>query len=127
MPDLDPSGPKTNTGKRIERCLYHVWEPLDLLGRGLMGDLWRSVYLSVQDAIALSILLELPSLIGRVILGKRFSGFDVCLYENKFGVSRYACFVIIVSDFCLWVILAGRITGRFWEDLRELKMDRKNG
>jgi hypothetical protein len=100
-PDPDLSEFKTKTGKRTERLLLNFWEPLDALGRGLMGDLWRSVYLSVQDAIALSILLQLPSLIGRVIIGKDFSGFDVCLQENPLGVSRYACFIIITSDFCL--------------------------
>ncbi|MBE9247478.1 hypothetical protein IQ223_24405 [Microcystis aeruginosa LEGE 00239] len=125
----DPNLPelKTKTGKRAERLLLNVWEPLDVLGRGLMGDLWRAVYLSVQDAIALSILLQLPSFIGRVIIGKDFSGFDVCLQENPLGVSRYACFIIITSDFCLWIILAGRIIGRFWVDLRGLEGGNKHG
>lgn len=125
----DPNLPelKTKTGKRAERLLLNLWEPLDVLGRGLMGDLWRAVYLSVQDAIALSILLQLPSFIGRVIIGKDFSGFDVCLQENPLGVSRYACFIIITSDFCLWIILAGRIIGRFWVDLRGLKGGNKHG
>ena len=125
----DPNLPelKTKTGKRAESLLLNVWEPLDVLGRGLMGDLWRAVYLSVQDAIALSILLQLPSFIGRVIIGKDFSGFDVCLQENPLGVSRYACFIIITSDFCLWIILAGRIIGRFWVDLRGLEGGNKHG
>lgn len=126
-PDPNISELKTEAGKRAERLLQNVWEPLDVLGRGLMGDLWRTVYLSVQDAIALSILLQLPSLIGRAIVGKDFSSFDVCLQENAFGVSRYACFIIITSDFCLWIILAGRIIGRFWIDLRGLKRGNKRG
>jgi hypothetical protein len=118
----DPNFPllKTETGKRVEKVLLNIWEPLDVLGRGLMGDLWRSVYLSIQDAIALSVLLQLPSLVGRIIIGKDFSSFDICLQENALGVSRYACFIIITSDFCLWIILAGRIIGRFWSDLRAL-------
>jgi hypothetical protein len=118
---------KTATGKRTQQFLMNVWEPLDVLGHGLMGDLWRTVYLSVQDAIALSVLLQLPSLIGRVIIGKDFSSFDVCLQENPLGVSRYACFIIIASDFCLWIILAGRIIGRFWVDLRGLRRGNGNG
>jgi hypothetical protein len=123
----DPSLPelKTGTGKRTQQFLMGVWEPIDILGHGLMGNLWRTVYLSVQDAIALSVLLQLPSLIGRVIIGKDFSSFDVCLQENSLGVSRYACFIIITSDFCLWIILAGRIIGRFWVDLQGLR--RGNG
>jgi hypothetical protein len=59
-PNSNPSELKTQTGKRVQRLLLNVWEPLDVLGQGLMGDLWRTVYLSVQDAIALSILLQLP-------------------------------------------------------------------
>ncbi|NER00380.1 MAG: hypothetical protein F6K30_27400 [Cyanothece sp. SIO2G6] len=107
--------------------LLNVWEPLDVLGQGLMGDLWRSVYLAIQDAIALSILLKLPTLIGRIIIGKNFSSFDVCLEENPLGRSRYACFIIIASDFCLWIILAGPIIGRFWADLRGLKGGNRHG
>lgn len=113
--------PKTRTGKRTQQLLLNIWEPLDVLGHGLMGDLWRTVYLSIQDAIALGVLLQLPSLVGRVIIGKDFSSFDVCLQENALGVSRYACFIIVTSDFCLWIILAGRILGRFWADLRGLR------
>jgi hypothetical protein len=126
-PNSNPSELKTQTGKRTQRLLLNVWEPLDVLGQGVMGGLWRTVYLSVQDAIALSILLQLPSFIGRVIIGKDFSSFDVCLQENPLGVSRYACFIIITSDFCLWIILAGRIIGRFWLDLRRLKRGNKHG
>jgi hypothetical protein len=120
-PDMNVSELKTGTGKRSERLLLNLWEPLDVFGRGLMGALWKTVYLSLQDAVALSILLQLPSLIGRFIIGKDFSSFDICLQENPFGVSRYACFIIITSDFCLWIILAGRIIGRFWVDLRSLR------
>lgn len=92
-----------------------------------MGDLWRTVYLSVQDAIALSTLLQLPGLVGRIIIGKDFASFDVCLQENALGVSRYACFIIVISDFLLWIGLAGRILGRFWADLRELRRGNRHG
>jgi hypothetical protein len=125
----DPINPqlKTKTGQRAEQLLLNIWEPIDVLGRGLMGDLWRTVYLSIQDAIALSVLLQLPSFIGKVIISKDFSGFDGCLLESPFGVSRYACFIIISSDFCLWIILAGRIIGRFWVDLRQFKGGNSRG
>lgn len=126
-PDSNHPELKTETGKRSERLLLSVWEPLDVLGRGLIGDLWRNVYLSIQDAIALSVLLQLPSLVGRIIIGKDFSSFDICLQENALGVSRYACFIIITSDFCLWIILAGRIIGRFWTDLRRLRRGTGHG
>jgi hypothetical protein len=120
IPNAD-STLETKIGKRAKHLLLNIWEPLDILGQGLTGDLWRTVYLSVQDAIALSILLQLPSIIGHVIIGKDFSGFDVCLQENPLGVSRYACFIIITSDFCLWILLAGRIAGRFWVELQSMR------
>jgi hypothetical protein len=125
----DPNLPvlKTATGRFIQQVLMHIWEPLDVLGQGLMGDLWRTVYLSVQDAIALSTLLQLPGLVGRIIIGKDFASFDICLQENALGVSRYACFIIVTSDFLLWMGLAGRIVGRFWADLRELRRGNRHG
>ena len=86
-----------------------------------MGGYWKTVYLSVQDAIALSVLLKIPELLGQWILGKSFSDFGVCLKENALGASRYACFIIVISDFLLWIIIAGRIIGRFWEDLSDLR------
>lgn len=113
--------PRTRWGRRTEVFLMNVWEPLDLLGRGLMGDLWRTTYLSIQDAIALGILLKVPSLIGWLITRESFSSFDMCLKESALGATRYACFIIVVSDFCLWIVLAGRIIGRFWKDLSDLR------
>ena len=111
---------KTPLGQRTEKVLENIFEPLDLLGQRLMGELWRTFYLSVQDAIALGLLLQIPGLIGRWIIGKEFSSFDVCLQENALGASRYACFIIVASDFLLWIVLAGRIVGRFWEDFSSL-------
>lgn len=111
----DPSLPvlKTATGRFTQQVLMHIWEPLDVLGRSLMGDLWRTVYLSVQDAIALSTLLQLPGLVGRIIIGKDFASFDVCLQENALGVSRYACFIIVTSDFTVVDWFSGSNTRAF--------------
>ncbi|MFB2939390.1 hypothetical protein ACE1B6_29405 [Aerosakkonemataceae cyanobacterium BLCC-F154] len=85
-----------------------------------MGDLWKTLCESIRDAIALSLLLQIPSLIGKWILGKEFSGFDACMLESPLGVNRYACFIIVASDFCLWFVLAGRIISRFLTDLNQL-------
>ncbi|MEA5534508.1 hypothetical protein [Crocosphaera sp. XPORK-15E] len=112
--------PQTPWGRRIEKIIENIWEPLDLIGQKLLGSLWRTFYESVQDAIALSLLLQIPSLIGKVIIGKEFSSYDVCLAENALGSSRYACFIIVTSDFLLWVVLAGRILGRFIVDFKSL-------
>ncbi|MBD2186000.1 hypothetical protein H6S82_23815 [Planktothrix sp. FACHB-1355] len=118
---------KTRLGRRTEVVLMNIWEPLDLMGKALMGDLWTTTYLSVQDAIALSILLQVPGLIGQWIIGKSFSDFSVCLQESALGPTRYACFIIVASDFLLWIVLAGRIIGRFWVDLRELRKSKGGG
>jgi len=77
--------------------------------------------LSIQDPIALSVLLRIPSWIAQWIIGKDFSSFDVCLRENALGASRYACFIIVAADFLLWIILAGRIIGRFWAEVSHLR------
>lgn len=116
-----PSQLQTSWGRYTEEFLEKLSEPVDLIGRRLMGDLWRTFYLTVQDAIVLSLILQIPGLIVQWILGKSFSSFDVCLKENPLGVNRYACFVIVTSDFLLWIVLAGRILGRFLADLSQLK------
>jgi len=119
-PDPNLSPPKSRWGKRIERFLDNILEPIDLVGQRLLGDLWKTLYFSIQDAIALGLLLQIPSFIGKIIIGKDFSSFDVCLQENALGPSRYACFIIVTSDFLLWIILAGRIIARFIMDLKNL-------
>jgi hypothetical protein len=120
------SPPTQRSSNSIQQKFLNIWDNLDFLGRALMGDLWRTVYLSIQDAIALSVLLQVPGLIGSLILGKSFSSFDVCLKENPFGVNRYACFVIVTSDFFLWIVLTGRILGHFVGEVsRNFKSKRK--
>lgn len=122
-----PSSPKpvedsplanTRLGKSAKTLVMNVAEFVDQLLYGLMGQLGRTVYASIQDAIALSILLKVPGLIGQIILGKDFSSFNVCLIENAWGSARYACFIIVTSDFLLWVVLAGRIIARCWADIK---------
>lgn len=78
-PQQPSSTVKTTWGKRTEKVLENIFEPLDLIGERIMGELWRTLYLTVQDAIALSLILQIPSAIGQWVLGKDFSGFDVCL------------------------------------------------
>jgi hypothetical protein len=114
----------TQAGKRTKKFLENCWETVDQIGKALMGDLWRTLYLSIQDAIALYLLLRIPDLIGKLIFGKSFSDFGICLQEDFLSPTRYACFIIVASDFLLWIVLAGRIIGRFWADLSELSKPR---
>jgi hypothetical protein len=116
----------TKAGKWTQNFLTSFWDFLDPLGQALMGEIWRTVYLSIQDAIALGVLLQVPSWVGRIIIGKDFASFDLCQLESPLGVTRYACYIIITSDFLLWILLASRILGRFiaegreqWQNMKE--------
>ncbi|HBB30426.1 MAG TPA: hypothetical protein DDZ80_22445 [Cyanobacteria bacterium UBA8803] len=109
------STPQTLGGQRIDNFILTVWEPLDLLGQRLLGDLWRIVYLTLQDAIALSILFAIPALIG----GSQ-DNLEECLKESLWDIDRYSCVVIWLSDFCLWIVLTGRTIIRCWRDLKTL-------
>ncbi|MCG6135185.1 MAG: hypothetical protein MET45_11040 [Nostoc sp. LLA-1] len=117
----------TELGRKTEKFLRTIWEPLDLFGKSLMGNYWRTVYLSIQDAIAIYILLKIPDFIGHLIYGKSFSNFGICLQENALGASHYACFIIVISDFLLWIIIAARIIGRFLADLWDLRKGGRHG
>ncbi len=111
----------TRSGTFLQKVVMNVLEIVDQVFYALMGKLGRTVYASIQDAFALGILLKLPGLIGQIIIGKDFSSFDICMLESPWGASRYACFIIVASDFLLWIVLAGRIIARFWADLKDLK------
>ncbi|NJM61443.1 MAG: hypothetical protein HC849_16585 [Oscillatoriales cyanobacterium RU_3_3] len=87
---VDSSPPvSTRSGKLTRKLVMNVLEIVDRVFYGLMGKLGRTVYGSIQDAIALGILLKIPALIGQMIIGKDFSIFDICLQESPWGVSRF--------------------------------------
>lgn len=97
----------------MEERLENWWKPLDAIGNALMGSLWRDVYETFQDAIALCLLFSIPGWIGKIILKADYSGFDQCYNGwNAWNVNRYACYVIVGSGFLLWITIAGRIIGR---------------
>lgn len=103
--------------KSMEQRLKETWVPIDAVGNAIVGDLWPTLYKSVQDSIALGLLLRIPSFIGALIIGKDYTGLDVCFEEGLWDVSRYSCFVIVISDILLWSVLGGRILGRFLVDI----------
>ena len=111
---------KTDFGMLTKNVVSNILEVVDQLLWAVMGKLGRTVYGSIQDAIALSILLTIPGFIGELILGKNFSSYDICLLENALGASRYACYIIVTSKFLLWIVIAGRIIIRFWKNLKDL-------
>jgi hypothetical protein len=110
---------KTTLGRTAETVLANVWEVIDLLGRSLMGELWRTVYFTLQDAIALAVLVRIPGLLSLWIAGKDFSSFDLCLKENPLGATFLACYLLVISDFATWIVLAARFLIRFSKDIRD--------
>ena len=111
---------------KIEEFLETLWKPLDKIGQALMGSLWRDVYETFQDAIALCFLFSIPGWIGNLILKADYSGFDECYNGwNALNVNRYGCYVIVGSGFVLWIIIAGRIIGRTINNVFLKKMKKK--
>ncbi len=110
----------------IEELLETLWKPLDTIGQALMGTLWRDVYETFQDAIALCFLFSIPGWIGTLILKEDYSGFDECHNcWNALNVNRYGCYVIVGSGFILWIIISGRIIGRTINNVFPKKMKKK--
>jgi hypothetical protein len=110
---------KTTLGRTAETVLANIWEVIDLLGQSLMGELWRTVYFTVQDAIALAVLVRIPGVLSLWIAGKDFSSFDLCLKENPLGATFLACYLLVISDFATWIVLAARFSIRFLKDFRD--------
>ena len=111
---------KLTTAELLEK----FWNPLDTIGQAFMGNLWRDVYETVQDALALCLLFSIPGWIGKLILGADYSGFDQCYNQwNLWNVNRYACYVIVGSGFVLWIMAAGRILGRTINSIFPKKKD----
>ncbi len=109
------SAEKESTQGQIttENFLKNLWQHLDPIGQVLMGSLWRDVYETFQDAIALCLLFSIPGWISKLILKADYSGFDECYNAwNAWNVNRYACYVVVGSGFVLWMTIAGRIIGR---------------
>ncbi|MEZ2317846.1 MAG: hypothetical protein ACBR15_02440 [Microcoleus sp.] len=111
----------TRSGKLTQKVVMNVLEFVDQVFYGLMGPLGRTVYGSIQDAIALGILVKLPGLIFQTISDKKFDDFTSCSHESPWGSSFYFCFIIIGSDFLLLIVILGRTFIRFWRDLKDLR------
>ena len=98
---------------KVEKLLEQAGEIIDPIGKAIFGSLWRDVYETLQDAIALCFLFSIPGWIGKLILEADYSGFDQCYQGwNALNVNRYACYVIVGSGFVLWIVVAGRILGK---------------
>ncbi|NER89933.1 hypothetical protein [Moorena sp. SIO3A2] len=113
--------PKTRYGKIINELLINIWEPLDEVGKALIGDLWRDVYLTIQDAIGLGFLYVVFGLIFKWITQENFTGFDQCVETwNVWEVNRYFCLVVVLLAFSSCITLFGRVLKRLLTDLIDL-------
>ena len=75
---VEPPPPvTTKLGTFTQKIVMNVLEFVDQVLYALMGPLGRTVFGSIQDAIALGILLKFPSLIGEIIIGKDLAGADL--------------------------------------------------
>ncbi|MBY5282298.1 hypothetical protein F2Y95_11135 [Aphanizomenon flos-aquae CCAP 1446/1C] len=113
-------------GRSAKILVINIAEFLDELLYIFMGELGRTVYVSIQDAIVLIILLKIPSLICEKILHQNYSNFQFCLAESAWGLSRYVCFIIVTANFLLWIVLTGRIIARFWTYLKKSPKKHRN-
>ncbi|MBT9316310.1 hypothetical protein [Leptothoe spongobia] len=109
--------PKTVLGKFIHIIIRNCEESIEQIGLMLMGELWQSVYLSIKDIIALSVLFRVPGVLFFWITKENFTDFTSCMDESPLSASFYACFVIISSDLSLWIVLASRTASRFFTAL----------
>lgn len=111
----------TGSGAFTQKVVMSVLEVIDQVFYGIMGKLGRTVYGSIQDAIALGILVKLPGLIFQTISAKNFPDFTSCSQESPWGSSFYFCFIIVGSDFLLLIVILGRTFIRFWRDVKDLR------
>lgn len=112
---------------KVDKFLTNAFGVIDIIGKKILGDLWETLYLSVQDALALGLLIQIPDRVGYWITGKKFTGLDVCIQEDSWwSVNRYVCFVMVLSNFALWGVLAARILIRCIQDFRKLRQRSSN-
>ncbi|MBD2463936.1 hypothetical protein H6G89_23315 [Oscillatoria sp. FACHB-1407] len=103
----------TAAGKFVKKVIFSIKEPMYFLAISLMGEeMTRQVWEEVQETIAYALILQLPDLIGKLLLGLHFSSFEVCQDISPLNVNRYACYTIVGSDFLLWISIAGTVLGR---------------
>ena len=102
--------------------LENFWQPLDTIGQAWMGNWWRGIYETVQDAILLCLFLAIPGWMGKLILKADYSSFDQCNNSwHAWNMNRYACYAIVGSGFVFWVMFTGRIIGRTINNIYQKK------
>lgn len=109
---------KTKAGETLNKIIINIWEPVDILGESILGDLWRDIYLTIQDAIGLGLLFKLFSWIFKFITGEDFVGLKHCFnMATPWQINRYFCLVVVLLGFSSCITLAGRIVKRFFIDV----------
>ena len=111
------AGVKEETNKEETNIVEKVFaEYIDPIGKAVMGELWRDVYETLQDAISLSFLFLIPGWIGKLILKEDYSSFDQCYKAwnggNGWNTNLCGCDVIVGAGFVFWFLITARIMGR---------------
>jgi len=87
---------------RVDRWLEEKLDVLHVVGTRLLGGLWMTLFESIQDAIVLGLLVKIPGLLSKWVIGQEFSGLDACwLGNNEWSIARYACYAVVISDYTL--------------------------
>lgn len=121
-----PENPQKFNRQHIRRILSTIWNPLDEIGQSIIGDLWRPIYLTIQDTIAVLVLVFILGLLGsqlQGVTGQQFADFRSCHRFSFTNVNFYQCYVITGSNFTVWFIFAGRFILHFWETVEEIWLD----
>ena len=120
-PNKPSRPPKTALGKKVLSIMSNVSEAIHLIGPKIMGEqFWKIFYLSIQDIIALALLSQVSEWIYPIILGYSINSLAECLVMDSLSPGKYACFIIVASDFCGWILIAGRLIGRFFADITDI-------
>ena len=106
--------------ERLKPTLKLGLESINSVGSFLLGDLWKTFCLSVQDALAVGLVLLLPRLIGSILQYGEFERISDCHTLDIDSPRTLACYVIVSSGFLAWILIAGRFLGRFIKDFRAL-------
>lgn len=114
--------------ERLAALLDNYLSIIHVIGNRLLGPLWITFFESVQDAVALGCLVQIPSFLSKIILGgKEFTGLNMCWANGSlWSVSNYACTAVVLSDYTLWAVLIFRILFRCYRDLKKLTEEKSS-
>lgn len=99
---------------------------IHVIGQRVLGPLWLTLFESIQDAVVLGLLFQIPGSLYKWTAGASFPGLDVCWIDhNVWSTSRYACFTVVLSDYAVWAVLVPRVLFRVFRDIKKLLIEKR--